>query len=41
MIQIIETAVNAIAPMILLIGLGYYLKSVGFLSADFLKIGNL
>ena len=40
MIRIIETAVNAIAPMILLIGLGYYLKSVGFLSKEFLKIGN-
>ena len=40
MIRIIETAVNAIAPMILLIGLGYYLKSIGFLSSDFIKIGN-
>ena len=40
MIRIIETAVNSVAPIILLIGLGYYLKSVGFLSADFLKIGN-
>lgn len=40
MIRIIETAVNAIAPMILLIGLGYYLKSIGFLSSDFIKTGN-
>lgn len=40
MIRIVETAVNAIAPMILLIGLGYILKRIGFLSQDFLKIGN-
>ena len=40
MLNIILTAVNAIAPIILLIVLGYILKRVKFLSNDFLKTGN-
>lgn len=37
---ILVTAVNAVLPIILLIFLGYCLKSRGFLSGDFVKIGN-
>ena len=37
---ILYTAVNAVAPVILTILLGYFLKRRGFLSKDFLKIGN-
>ena len=37
---ILFTAVNAVAPVILMILLGYYLKNKGFLSKDFLKVGN-
>lgn len=33
-------ALNAILPILLLIGLGYILKRVGFLTESFLKIGN-
>lgn len=33
-------SVNAILPLILIILLGYFLKSKGFFSKDFLKIGN-
>lgn len=40
MFHIIATAVNAIAPMILMIGLGYCLKAIGFFTPEFLKIGN-
>lgn len=40
MTRIIFTAVNAIAPIILLIILGYALKRIKFLSKDFLKTGN-
>lgn len=40
MIVIIVTAFNAIAPMILLIGLGYVLKQVGFFDKSFLSTGN-
>lgn len=40
MIHIIETAINAIAPMILMIGLGYCLKAIGFFTPEFLNIGN-
>ena len=40
MLNIIMTAVNAIAPMVLLIGLGYILKQKGFFTKEFLKIGN-
>lgn len=38
--DIILTAINAIAPIILLIFLGYVLKRIKFLSRDFLKTGN-
>lgn len=37
---ILFTAVNAVAPVILVILLGYYLKTKGFLTKEFLKIGN-
>ena len=34
------TAINAVAPIIALIGLGYLLRRIGFLNDDFLKTGN-
>jgi len=37
---ILFTAVNAVAPVVLVILLGYMLKRKGFLSKDFLAIGN-
>lgn len=37
---ILVTAVNALFPLILTILLGYFLKGRGFLSQDFLKVGN-
>lgn len=37
---ILTTAVNAITPIILMILLGYFLKCRGFLSKEFLRIGN-
>lgn len=37
---ILLTAVNAVAPVIMLIILGYWLKQSGFLSRDFIKTGN-
>lgn len=37
---ILFTAINAVAPVILMILLGYYLKNKGFLSKEFLKVGN-
>lgn len=37
---ILFTAVNAVTPVILVILLGYYLKTKGFLTKEFLKIGN-
>ncbi|MBQ9837907.1 MAG: AEC family transporter [Oscillospiraceae bacterium] len=40
MLHILSTAVNAVMPIILLILLGYFLKQKGFLSKDFLKMGN-
>lgn len=40
MLRIVITAINAIAPMILLIGMGYALKQKGFLNEEFLTIGN-
>lgn len=40
MIRIIFTAVNAIAPIILLILLGYVLKRIKFLPESFIKTGN-
>lgn len=38
--DILVTAVNAVMPIILVILLGYLLKRRGFLSKEFLKIGN-
>lgn len=38
--DILITAVNAVMPIILVILLGYLLKRKGFLSKEFLKIGN-
>ena len=40
MIPIFITALNAVAPVVLLILLGYLLKQSGFLSKDFVKMGN-
>ena len=37
---ILYTAVNAVTPVVLTILLGYFLKCKGFLSREFLKIGN-
>lgn len=38
--DILLTSVNAVAPIILLILLGYLLKKYNFLSKEFIKIGN-
>lgn len=38
--HILFTAVNAVLPIILLILLGYFLKQKGFITKDFVKIGN-
>ena len=40
MIHILFTAFNALAPVVALILLGYYLKRIGFLTKDFLRNGN-
>lgn len=40
MFEIFMYAINAVMPIILLIILGYVLKSVGFFKADFLKMAN-
>ena len=37
---ILITAVNALFPLIITILLGYFLKRRGFLSKEFLKVGN-
>ncbi len=37
---ILLTAVNAIVPIVLMIVLGYFLRQKGFLSPDFLQVGN-
>ena len=37
---ILMTALNAVTPIILLILLGYFLKQKGFLSENFLAVGN-
>ena len=39
-LHILVTATNAVLPIVLLILLGYWLKQIGFLSADFVKTGN-
>lgn len=38
--EILLFALNAVLPIITLIGLGYLLKRVGFLSEEFLRVGN-
>lgn len=38
--KILFTAINAVLPIILIILLGYFLKTKKFLSQDFLKVGN-
>lgn len=38
--RILFTAVNAVMPVVLVILLGYLLKQSGFLSRDFVKMGN-
>lgn len=40
MLHILMTAVNAVVPIVLLIGLGYLLRSKGFVSVAFVKTGN-
>ena len=40
MIHIFFTAANAVLPIVLLIALGWYLRLVGFLSEDFVRVGN-
>lgn len=37
---ILYTAFNAVAPVVLLILMGYFLKCKGFLSKEFLRVGN-
>lgn len=40
LIDVLTTAVNAIVPIVLLIGFGYWLRRSGVLSEDFMKQGN-
>lgn len=40
LIHIFITALNAVVPIILLIGLGYILRQKGFLTEGFLQVGN-
>lgn len=40
MVHILLTAINALAPVVAMILLGYYLKHIGFLTPDFLRNGN-
>lgn len=40
MLHILFTALNAVLPVVLLILLGYLLKQSGFLSREFIKMGN-
>lgn len=40
LLHILETAVNAVVPIVLLILLGYCLRQKGFLTTEFAKIGN-
>ena len=37
---ILKTASNAVLPIVLLILLGYWLRRINFVSADFVKLGN-
>lgn len=38
--HILETAVNAVMPIVLVIALGYCLRRSGFLTAEFVKVGS-
>ena len=38
--QILSTAVNAVVPILLLILLGYWLRRIGFINENFVRIGN-
>lgn len=40
LMHILETAVNAVIPIVLVIALGYTLRSRGFLTEDFIKMGS-
>ncbi len=40
MIDVLVTAINAVAPIVLLILLGYVLKRIKLLNKEFLKVGN-
>lgn len=40
MLEIFSLASNAVFPIILMIALGYILKKVGFLTPEFLRVGN-
>lgn len=40
LILILTTAANAVAPVVLLILLGYWLRKINFVTQDFVKIGN-
>jgi predicted permease len=40
MLDIFVTSVNAIVPIVLIILLGYFLKRIKFLNANFVKMGN-
>lgn len=40
MIDILIFAINAVTPIIIMIGLGYYLKQRGLFTQEFLKVGN-
>ncbi|MDE7253046.1 MAG: AEC family transporter [Acetatifactor sp.] len=39
-IDILIFAINAVMPIIIMIGLGYYLKQKGLFTQEFLKVGN-
>lgn len=40
LLHILETAVNAVVPVVLVVLLGYCLKRSGFLTKEFLKVGS-
>lgn len=40
LLTILTTAINAIMPIVLLILLGYWLRRIGFLTKEFVKVGN-
>lgn len=39
-LHILSTATNAVLPIVLLILLGYWLRQIGFLTGEFVKVGN-